>query len=64
MKPKPTSKQGDINGDGDVNYADLSILLGNYGKSGAAITPATADINGDDDVNYADLSILLGNYGK
>ena len=58
------NKPGDINGDGDVNAADLSILLANFGKSGTAITNPAADINDDGDVNAADLSILLSNFGK
>ena len=55
---------GDINRDGDVNILDLSILLANFGKSGAAITDLLADINEDGDVNILDLSILLSNFGK
>ena len=54
----------DINGDGDVNVLDLSILLANFGKSGAEITVARADINGDGDVNVLDLSRLLAEFGK
>ena len=57
-------KQGDINEDGDVNVLDLSILLANFGKSGAAISDLRADINNDGDVNVLDLSILLANFGK
>ena len=59
-----TYKQGDINRDGDVNVLDLSILLANFGKSGAAITDKNADLNNDGDVNVLDLSILLANFGK
>jgi len=54
----------DINMDGDVNILDLSILLANFGKSGAEITVARADINGDGDVNVLDLSRLLAEFGK
>ena len=53
---------GDLNGDGEVNGADLAILLGAWGKcppKGACI----ADLNHDGVVNGADLSILLGNWG-
>ena len=57
-------KPGDINRDGDVNVLDLSILLANFGKSGAAVTDPRADINNDSDINVLDLSILLANFGK
>jgi nitrate/TMAO reductase-like tetraheme cytochrome c subunit len=50
------SNPADLNGDGTVNAADLSILLSNWGGSGAG------DINGDGNVNAADLSILLSSW--
>jgi hypothetical protein len=53
-----SAKPGDLNGDGQVNITDLSILLTNYNSSNAA-----ADINNDGSVNILDLSILLSNYG-
>ena len=51
--PTGTSVPGDLNGDGTVNAADLSALLGNWGGSG------TGDIDGDGSVGAADLSALL-----
>jgi len=51
-----TANPADLNGDGAVNAADLSILLSNWG------TPGPGDINGDGIVNAADLSILLSNW--
>lgn len=47
----------DLNGDGLVNAADLSILLSAWGTSGPA------DLNGDGQVNGPDVSILLNNWG-
>jgi hypothetical protein len=49
-------RPGDLNFDGIVNAADLTILLNGWGSSGA-------DINGDGTTNAADLSILLSNWG-
>ncbi|MEC9372695.1 MAG: dockerin type I domain-containing protein [Planctomycetota bacterium] len=49
---------GDLNGDGDVNAADLGALLGSWGNAGGP-----ADLNGDGVVNAADLGILLGSWG-
>ena len=48
---------GDMNSDGVVNAADLSILLGAWG------TPGPGDLTGDGLVNAADLSVLLGAWG-
>jgi len=51
---------GDIDGDGTVGAADLSILLSLWGNAAVG----TADLNGDGDTGAADLSILLSNWGE
>lgn len=48
---------GDLNQDGVVNGADLTILLGAWGTS-----DAIADLDGNGVVNGADLTILLGDW--
>lgn len=48
---------GDLNDDGVVDGADLSILLGAWGTDGSG---TGADLNGDGAVDGADLSIFLG----
>ena len=48
---------GDIDGSGAVDAADLSVLLGSWGGTGAA------NLDGVGVVNAADLSILLGAWG-
>lgn len=50
----PPCEASDLNCDGTVNAADLSILLGAWGTSGPG------DLTGDGAVNAADLSVLLG----
>ena len=57
--------EGDINGDGVVDYKDLAILGASYGKREGehGFNPA-ADINKDGVVDYKDLAILGANYGK
>lgn len=47
--------QGDIDGDGAVDGADLGLLLGAWGTKDPA-----ADLNGDGVVDGADLGTLLG----
>ena len=58
----PTPKPGDVNNDGSVNLADLSILLANFGKSG--MNRGQGDLNEDGSVNLSDLSTLLTRFGS
>ena len=51
---------GDLNDDGVVNGADLSILLSEWGKCPGC----NGDLNDDGVVNGADLTILLGGWGN
>lgn len=50
---------GDLNGDGQVDSADLGMLLGAWGGGG---DPA-ADLNGDGGIDSSDLGLLLGFWG-
>lgn len=51
---------GDIDGDGVVDFADMSIVLNQFGLSGPSLP---GDVNGDGAVDFADLNIILSNYG-
>ncbi|MFM7261708.1 MAG: hypothetical protein ACKO3W_14010, partial [bacterium] len=53
LGPAPSSNPADLNGDGAIDAADLSLLLSNWGGSGVG------DIDGDGTVGAADLSALL-----
>ncbi len=53
---------GDLDGDHDVDLADLAELLSNWGISEGAVYE-DGDLDGDGDVDMIDLATLLGRYG-
>ncbi|NPV04888.1 MAG: hypothetical protein HPY67_09170 [Syntrophaceae bacterium] len=57
IAPNVTPCPGDLNGDRQVNAADLAIFAANYGLSGSG------DYNGDGDVDGHDLATLVGAFG-
>ncbi len=52
---------GDLNGSGDVDAADLAILLGEWGQTTGG---SASDLNTDCKVDAADLGLMLGNWGS
>jgi hypothetical protein len=58
VQPCPTGPEGDVNGDGCVDDADLLIVLFNFGNAGGQ-----GDVNRDNIVDDADLLIVLFNFG-
>lgn len=59
----PCNLPGDTNCDCDVDLADLSVLLANFGTIGGA-TRSQGDMNGDGSVDLSDLAVLLANFGS
>jgi len=59
--PEASPCPGDLNLDGEVNGADLGLLLGAWGACPG--TPCPGDLNLDGEVNGADLGLLLGAWG-
>ena len=55
----PNACPADLTGDGEVNAADLALLLGAWGPNPGH----PSDFNGDDEVDAADLAQLLGAWG-
>ncbi|MFI4854867.1 MAG: right-handed parallel beta-helix repeat-containing protein [Phycisphaerales bacterium JB065] len=53
---------GDANNDGNVNLADLNLVLANFG--GAVEIGTDGDVNDDGVVNLADLNLVLANFGE
>ncbi|MCA9310575.1 MAG: hypothetical protein KDA21_05165, partial [Phycisphaerales bacterium] len=58
----PAGQTGDADGDGDVDFADLNILLGHWNMPVAAGT--SGDVDGDGDVDFNDLNTLLSHWGE
>ncbi len=58
----PDLLPADFDGDGDVDAADLAMLLGSWGPC-ADCKDCPADLDGDCTVGAADLAILLGSWG-
>lgn len=55
---------GDLNGDGHVDFADLVLLLADYGCVSPPAADCPGDIDGDRSTGFGDLVILLSNYGR
>ena len=53
---------GDVDGDGEVGFTDLTDLLARWGPYGGP--PCPADLDGDDQVGFTDLTLLLQNWGS
>ena len=59
-KVASTVKLGDVNGDGDVNVNDVTVLI-NYilGKNPTPFIEANANVNGDEGINVNDVTALI-----
>lgn len=55
---------GDVNMDGVINLADITIIGANYNTSGKTTTQGNVNGDASGDVNFADLLIAAQNYGK
>jgi len=58
----PLTLEGDVDGNGDVNFTDFLILSVNFGRDSAL--PQHGDLNQDEVVNFADFLILSANFGR
>ena len=55
---KPAFKLGDVNGDGNINVADVTALIAAILNS-TPLNPAVADLTGDNQINVADVTALI-----
>ncbi len=53
---------GDANGDGFINFADLNLVLANFGQT-APPGANPGDVNADGVVDFADLNLVLSFFG-
>jgi hypothetical protein len=56
--PPPEPVWGDVNGDGEVNVADVNVLI-DVILSGKDKTEGRSDVNGDGEVGIADVNTLI-----
>ena len=54
--PGPGPLPGDVNGDGEVNIADVNAVIGMIQSD---VTTPSGDVNGDGEVNIADVNALI-----
>lgn len=59
--PEPEPCEGDLNGDGKVDGADLGVVLSQWG---ICTGECSGDLNGDGKVDGADLGLLLSVWGQ
>lgn len=59
--PPPPPCEGDANGDGRVDFADLNVVLSQFRLMGPSLT---GDLNGDGRVDFFDLNVVLSNFGE
>ena len=50
---------GDVNGDNQVNIADVTALIDHLLNSEAEILESNADVNADGNINIADVTALI-----
>ena len=55
-----STRKGDINGDGEVNVADVTTLVDYIlGKNPTNCNESACDINGDNEINVSDVTSLV-----
>lgn len=59
--PAPPQCQGDADGNGTVNFTDITSVLANFGAATTPFGPGDADGSGT--VNFTDITTVLANFG-
>jgi len=58
----PPFCMGDANGDGQVNFADITAILSNWGVGSAPGSASPGDANNNGVVNFEDITTVLSNW--
>lgn len=59
LKPQPTASKADVNGDGQINSADITVVYNYIANGGTGdATPESVDVNGDGQINSADIATI------
>jgi len=58
----PLGPPGDVNGDGDVSFADLVLVLSAWGPCPDPPGECPEDVDGDGTVGFTDLVLVLSNW--
>ena len=57
---EPSVLKGDVNGDGEINIADINVIIGIVlGGMVDADTLSRADVKSDGEVNIADINAVI-----
>ena len=62
LQSAPVPCPGDADGNGGVNFNDITTVLANFGSSVPGFGPGDADGNGS--VNFNDITTVLANFGS
>lgn len=54
---------GDADGNGQVNFADITSVLAQFGQGASACDLPAGDADGSGIVNFADITAVLANFG-
>lgn len=57
-KLHPTNKQGDVNGDGEINSTDVAVLYRHIAAGTSASAAPAGDVNNDGTINSTDVAVL------
>ncbi len=54
-------QNGDVDGSGEVDAADIDLVISNFGQTG--VGPTSGDVDLSDEVDAADIDIVIANFG-
>ncbi len=59
-----TLKNGDTDGSGEVDAADIDLVIANFGATFPGPNPEDSDVDGSGEVDAADIDIVIANFGE